>query len=144
MTSSSTSPSPSSTKITDLDEDSLVQVANYLSLRELSNMSMSCKLLKSVAYSDSIWLRLFREQWPHQNLRAFSQASGVRETFLARRTAIQQYKFVDPLIVDYYMDSRPFSHLLLHKNDIIFSQESIDEFLCCKGRWIAHILFMST
>ena len=49
------------TKITELDVDSLVHCANYLdNLQDLSNLAMSCKYLKRVAYSNSIWLRWFR------------------------------------------------------------------------------------
>ncbi|GMH05141.1 hypothetical protein Nepgr_006981 [Nepenthes gracilis] len=133
----SVSPSTNSTftKITDLDEDSLAHCARYLSPQDLSNMAMTCKLLKRVAYHDSIWLRFFREQWPQQISFAFSQASGVREAYLGRHTAVQKFQFVDPLIANFYIDARPFSHVLLGKNDIIFSRGSfihilkIDDFV---------------
>ena len=49
-----------STTITDLDADSLAECGRYLDLQDLSNMAMSCKFLKTVAYSDSIWQRWFR------------------------------------------------------------------------------------
>ncbi|XP_039039497.1 uncharacterized WD repeat-containing protein alr2800-like isoform X2 [Hibiscus syriacus] len=48
------------TKITDLDEDSLAHCATYLSLQDLSNLAMTSKFLKKIAYSDSIWLHRFR------------------------------------------------------------------------------------
>ena len=49
------------TKITELDVDSLAHCASYLdNLHDLSNLAMSCKYLKRVAYSNSIWLRWFR------------------------------------------------------------------------------------
>ena len=49
------------TKITELDVDSLAHCASYLdNLQDLSNLAMSCKYLKRVAYSNSIWLRWFR------------------------------------------------------------------------------------
>jgi len=52
--------SPSTTTVTDVDVDSLAHCATYLSFQDLSNLAMSCKYLKRVAYSDSIWLRWFR------------------------------------------------------------------------------------
>lgn len=57
------SPSPSTTAITDLNEDAVAHCALNLSLQDISNMAMSCKLLKHVAYSDSVWQRLFRFLW---------------------------------------------------------------------------------
>ncbi|GAB2298931.1 hypothetical protein Dimus_033007 [Dionaea muscipula] len=111
-----------STSITQLDEDSLAHCARHLSLRDVSNFAMTCKFLKDVAYSDSIWRRLFREQWPRGNLYAFSHASGVREAYISRHAAIRQFKFVDPFTIDYYTDARPFSHVVLGTNDIIISQ----------------------
>ncbi|KAJ9683617.1 hypothetical protein PVL29_019263 [Vitis rotundifolia] len=115
-----------STTITDLDADSLAECGRYLDLQDLSNMAMSCKFLKTVAYSDSIWQRWFSEHWPLQMPSTFSQASGVRESYLARRTALRQFKFVDPLAAQFHTDAKPFNHLLLDKNnDIIFSQGSV-------------------
>jgi len=35
-----------------------------------------------------------------------------------------QFSFVDSLLADLYTDARPFSHVLLGKDDIIFSQVS--------------------
>ncbi|KAL3526494.1 hypothetical protein ACH5RR_011150 [Cinchona calisaya] len=55
-------PSPSMeqrpTTIMDLNMDSLVQCASHLNLQDISNMAVSCKYLKRVAYSDSIWQSL--------------------------------------------------------------------------------------
>ncbi|KAK9272757.1 hypothetical protein L1049_003134 [Liquidambar formosana] len=122
-------PSPStvqsSTTITDVDVDSLAHCAAYLDLQDISNMAMSCKFFQRVAYSDSIWHRFFREHWPQQVPSSFSQTSGVREAYLARRTALQQFKFVDPLVADFYTEARPYNHVLLDKNEIIFSQGSV-------------------
>ena len=44
--------------------------------------------------------------------------------YLARRTALQQFKFVDPFIADFYSDAKPFNHLLLDKNKIFMTQVS--------------------
>jgi hypothetical protein len=52
--------SPSTTTVTDVDVDPLTHCATYLSLQDLSNLAMSCKYLKRVAYSDSVWLPWFR------------------------------------------------------------------------------------
>ncbi|KAA8530330.1 hypothetical protein F0562_005039 [Nyssa sinensis] len=111
----------SSTTMTDLNMDSLVCCASYLNLKDVSNIAVTCKYLKTVAYSDSIWKKLFREQWPQQ-VASFSQTSGVREEYLARHTALQQFKFSDPLVADFYTNAKPYSHVFLDKNDIIFSQ----------------------
>jgi hypothetical protein len=51
------------------------------------------------------------------------QTSGLREAYLKRRVAVQQFKFVDPLVADLYItDAKPFDHIILDKNDITFSQ----------------------
>ncbi|CAH1437640.1 unnamed protein product [Lactuca virosa] len=49
----------STTKVTDMDIDSLVHCASYLTLQDISNMALSCKYLNRVVYSDSIWRRLY-------------------------------------------------------------------------------------
>lgn len=122
MDDSSPSTIRSSTTITDVNEDSLARCAGYLDLQELSNMAMTCKFFQRVAYSDSVWQRWFREHWPQQVFSSLSQTSGVREAYLARRTALHQFKFIDPLVADFYTDSRPCHDILLDRNKIIFSQ----------------------
>ncbi|GAV70257.1 LOW QUALITY PROTEIN: WD40 domain-containing protein, partial [Cephalotus follicularis] len=109
--------------ITDLNDDSLAHCASYLSLQDISNVAMSCHSLQRAAYSDSIWQRLFREQWPQELPVSSSRASGVREAYLSRHT-VEQFKFVDPLLAIFYTEPKPFYTLLLGKNDIIFSQDS--------------------
>lgn len=44
-----------STKVTDLDMDSLVICASNLALRDLTNMAMTCQRFRDAAYSDSVW-----------------------------------------------------------------------------------------
>ncbi|XP_059449002.1 probable E3 ubiquitin ligase complex SCF subunit sconB [Corylus avellana] len=117
-------PSPSTTTVTDVDVDSLAHCATYLSLQDLSNMGMSCKYLKRVAYSDSIWSHWFREHWPQQMPSASLQTLELREAYLARRTALKQIKFVDPLVADFYTVPRPYKQILLDGNDVVFSQGS--------------------
>ncbi|OMO77446.1 hypothetical protein COLO4_25162 [Corchorus olitorius] len=82
------------TKLTDLDEDALAHCATYLSLQDLSNLAMTSKFLKKVAYSDSIWLHRFRERWPLEMLS--SSSTGARKAYLDWRTALHQFKFADP------------------------------------------------
>ncbi|PSR87657.1 F-box/WD repeat-containing protein [Actinidia chinensis var. chinensis] len=131
-----------SSSITDLNMDSLVHCADYLSLRDISSLAMSCKYLGRVASSDSIWLRFSREQWPEYISSGFTQTLSVREAYLARHTAVQQFKFVDPLVADLYTEAKPYNHLFLNKNDIIFSQGSlvhimrIDNFLSGRGSFV--------
>ncbi|GFZ19176.1 hypothetical protein Acr_27g0009150 [Actinidia rufa] len=120
-----------SSSITDMNMDSLVHCADYLSLRDISSLAMSCKYLRRVAYSDSIWLRFSREQWPEYISSGFTQTSSVREAYLARHTAVQQFKFVDPLVADLYTEPKPYNHLFLNKNDIVFSQGSCQR--CFRG-----------
>ena len=43
------------TKATDLDLDSLVICASNLSLRDLTNMAMTCPCFRDAAYSDTVW-----------------------------------------------------------------------------------------
>ncbi|KAL0377516.1 UNVERIFIED_CONTAM: hypothetical protein Sradi_3057100 [Sesamum radiatum] len=119
----------SSMTITDLDMDSLTRCASYLSLRDISNMAMSCKYLKSAAYSDSIWQSLYRmpigisrEEWPHVVPLRSCQDSSIREAYLSRHTALHQFKYVDPLLCDIYTVGKPPHHILFDKNNIIFSQ----------------------
>ncbi|KAI3779432.1 hypothetical protein L2E82_09151 [Cichorium intybus] len=122
------SPSPltspnldSSTKVTDMDMDSLVYCASYLTLQEIGNMAISCKFLNRVVNSDSIWRRLFRERWPRQAPHIMSQTSGARESYLARYRALQQFKFLDYQVSEIYMGAKS-SDLLFSKNSIIISQ----------------------
>ncbi|KAJ8441447.1 hypothetical protein Cgig2_023633 [Carnegiea gigantea] len=126
---SSTNEHGGSTTITELDIDSLAHCASYLSLQDISNMAMTCKLFKRAAYSDSIWHPLFREKWPEEMLCQYSPGAQMREAYLARRRAIMQFSFVDPLVANFYTEARPFSHVLLGKDDIIFSQGSLVEIL---------------
>lgn len=70
-----------------------------------------------------VWDEFYSEHCPYQMPVTFSQASGVRESYLARHTALRQFKFLDPLAAKFRTDARPFNHLLMDKNsDIIFSQ----------------------
>lgn len=85
-------------------------------------MAMTCKYFKKVAYSDSVWFRWFREHWEKQEPSTWSQTSGVREAYLARRKAVHQFKFSNPFDIEFFTDSKSFDHMLIDKNDIIFAQ----------------------
>ncbi|KAJ9540568.1 hypothetical protein OSB04_027074 [Centaurea solstitialis] len=111
----------STTKITDMDMDSLLNCTSHLNLQDLSNMAVSCKFLNRLVSSDSIWRRLFRERWPRREAFIISQTSGVREAYMARYRALQQFKFVDPVVFDLYVGAKC-SDLLLSKDSIYFSQ----------------------
>ncbi|PPD70405.1 hypothetical protein GOBAR_DD32715 [Gossypium barbadense] len=111
-------PATMATRITDLDHDSFAHCASFLSLRDLSNLAMSSKSLKSFAYSDSIWLDRFRELWPEN-----FPLSGVRKAYLNRRTALHQFKYYDPFVASLFAEGYyTVDNILLDKNDIIFSQ----------------------
>ncbi|PIN16330.1 Nucleosome remodeling factor, subunit CAF1/NURF55/MSI1 [Handroanthus impetiginosus] len=118
------SSSRSSTTITDLDMDTLTRCASYLSLRDISNMAMSCKYLKTAAYCDSIWQSLYRQEWPKVVHEWPPQASSIRETYLSRHRALHQFKYLDPLRCDIYRVGKPPHHILFEKNSVIFSQGS--------------------
>ncbi|XP_071708341.1 uncharacterized protein [Rutidosis leptorrhynchoides] len=111
----------STTKVTDVNIDSLVHCTNSLSLQDISNMAVSCKFLKQLAYSDAIWRRFFRERWPQLESFVNSQTLGVREAYLSRYTALKQFKFADPLVYDVHMEAKS-CDLLLSKNYIYISQ----------------------
>ncbi|KAL6552983.1 hypothetical protein OROGR_006825 [Orobanche gracilis] len=115
------SSSSSLTTITDLDMDALTRCASYLSLRDISNVAMSCKYLKRAAYSDFIWQSLYRYEWP-QAVPPSREVSTFRESYLSRHTALHQFKYADPLLCDIPTFRKPPHHILLDKNAIIFSQ----------------------
>lgn len=107
----------------DLDADALSHCYGFLDIRDISNLSMTCKPLARVAYSDCVWNRLFREKWPHCSVS--SGATGVREQYLARHTALHQLKFCDPWEIHFnYLYTGPASHLFLDRNTIILSHGS--------------------
>ncbi|KAM7257102.1 hypothetical protein ACFE04_012843 [Oxalis oulophora] len=119
-----TTTSATSISISDLNEDSLTQCFNYLTLQDISNIASTCKSLKLAAYSDSVWLRLFRDRWPQEVRESFSCEGRVRDLYLELRKALYQLKFCDSLIADYIAEPKPFENLLIHKDKIIFSQSS--------------------
>ncbi|RDX64744.1 hypothetical protein CR513_56664, partial [Mucuna pruriens] len=121
MSGSFRSPATPATTITDLNEDSVAHCAGYLSLRDVCNLAMTSSALKRLAYSDSIWQRFFREHW-HQQPASHSCANGARELYLARHAALRQFKFVDPFVLEFHEQAKPFNRLLLHKNHLFFSQ----------------------
>ncbi|XP_059294009.1 uncharacterized protein LOC132047119 isoform X2 [Lycium ferocissimum] len=104
--------------------DSLVQCASYLDLHDLSNMAMSSKYLQRAAYSDSIWQSFFRQQWSPVVPSGFPQTSTAREAYLSRRTDLMQFKFVDPLVIDFPTEAKPHENLHLEQDTILFSQGS--------------------
>ncbi|KAJ9540567.1 hypothetical protein OSB04_027073 [Centaurea solstitialis] len=110
----------STKKITDMDMDSLLHCTSHLNLQDLSNMAVSCKFFNRLVSSDSIWRRLFRERWPQQEAFIISQASGVREAYMARYRALQQFKFVDPVVNHLYIPTKC-SDILLSKDAIYVS-----------------------
>lgn len=137
-TSHSRSPGPpaaAATAITDVDVDALAHCADHLTLQEVSNMAMSCRFLRRVAYSDSVWHRLYREKWPRQASASF--ATGVRRAYLDRLSVLQQFKFVDPLVIDYLTEATC-NAILLEKNNVVLAQGSTLRFMkfdISLGQW---------
>ncbi|XP_072998742.1 uncharacterized protein [Typha latifolia] len=115
--------SASGRTLADLDADSLAHTAGFLSVRDVTNLALTCKPLRNFAYSDAIWSRLFAEHWPHQSL--FPGASGAREQYIGRHTALHQMKFDDSLKVFFFTYPIPHSHIMLDRNDILLAQGSV-------------------
>lgn len=65
---------------------------------------------------------LYREQWPQEFVCSSLGSMRVREAYLARRTTLLQFKFVDPMVSYFYTAAKPYDNLLLDKNDVFFSQ----------------------
>lgn len=63
-----------------------------------------------------------REKWTEELLTSSFQASTVRDAYLTRHTAINQFKFEDPLIADNYSSAKPFDHILFDEKHIFYSQ----------------------
>ncbi|MED6205595.1 hypothetical protein PIB30_019156 [Stylosanthes scabra] len=120
---------PPPTKLTDLDVDSLSHCLTRLSVRDVSALAMTCTSLKRLSYSDTVWLRFFREHWHLQEPCSSLNSSGARDLYLARRTALLQFRFLDPSVLSFYRPRTNFSHLLLHKNQIISAQGSTVEMI---------------
>ncbi|TVU21476.1 hypothetical protein EJB05_31112 [Eragrostis curvula] len=57
---------PPARTLADLDGDVLAHCAGYLGTRDVTNLAMTCRPLRAAAYSDAVWYRLFRDQWPYQ------------------------------------------------------------------------------
>ncbi|XP_047162075.1 mitochondrial division protein 1-like [Vigna umbellata] len=123
---------PPATTITDLDEDSMVNCATYLSLRDVCNLAMASPALKRLAYSDSIWQRFFSEQW-HQQFPSHWSGNGAREVYLARYAALRQFKFFDPFLLEFSEQAKPCNHLLLCENSLFFSQGSLVKMMDLDG-----------
>ncbi|KAL8097816.1 hypothetical protein AgCh_030794 [Apium graveolens] len=114
----------SGTNITDVSMDSLIHCASFLNLQDISNLSITCKYLNTLAYSDSIWRSFFRERWPQQAPPSISKHSSVREAYITRNSAVHQFKFVDPFVTDYHVEAKHFDNLFVNQDRIVFSQVS--------------------
>ncbi|XP_074344360.1 ribosome biogenesis protein WDR12 homolog [Apium graveolens] len=112
----------SGTNITDVSMDSLIHCASFLNLQDISNLSITCKYLNTLAYSDSIWRSFFRERWPQQAPPSISKHSSVREAYITRNSAVHQFKFVDPFVTDYHVEAKHFDNLFVNQDRIVFSQ----------------------
>lgn len=82
--------------------------------------------LKFDIYIERIIITFDREHWPQQIL---CSSSGVREAYLGRLTAVNQFKFSDPLYVYLCGNTRPCNHMFLDKNILIFSEVSNSFFI---------------
>lgn len=116
-----------STKVTDLDMDSLVMCASNLALRDLTNMAMTCRSFRDAAYADSVWEIQCRNRWLPKQLchgKTF-QFSGGRDAYVARHTATQQLRYTDPVDVHLHLLPMPVNHLLLDDDTVTIAQGPI-------------------
>lgn len=58
-----------------------------------------------------------REKWQVST----SFTTGVRRAYFDRLSALQQFKFVDPLVIDYFTEAT-FNNILLEKNKVVLAQ----------------------
>lgn len=77
----------------------------------------------SIFFLDSV-NDICRKDWPFQMSSTCLPATGIKEAYLARHVAVQQFKFNDPWSSKFPSDSSPHTRLLLDKDDIILSQVS--------------------
>uniref|UniRef100_A0A0D9UXN3 Uncharacterized protein n=1 Tax=Leersia perrieri TaxID=77586 RepID=A0A0D9UXN3_9ORYZ len=116
---------PPGLALVDLDGDVLANCARFLVARDVASLSMACRPLRAAAYCDAVWYRLFRDQWPFQQVP--HGALGLRELYIHRHTEVQQMKFTDPISAIYYPNPTEVtpSHLMLDGNYIWLSQGPI-------------------
>lgn len=115
---------PPARTLADLDGDVLAHCAGYLGHRDVASLAMACRPLRAAAYSDAVWYRLFRDQWPFEKI---CGAVGLRELYIRRHTEVHQMKFDDPLSAIFHLnpaETSP-SHLMLDKNSVWLSQGSV-------------------
>lgn len=114
----------SSTGITDLDMDSLVQCASKLNLQDVANMAMTCRHFRDAAYSDPVWENQGRMCWPPKQIsggKTFHYTGG-REAYLARYIAAQKFKFLDPVDFQFHLPAAIISHIFLDDNNVFIAQ----------------------
>ncbi|CAI9109635.1 OLC1v1009494C1 [Oldenlandia corymbosa var. corymbosa] len=133
-------PEQQPTTILDLNMDSLAHCTKFLSIQDITNMAISSKLMKNVAYSDYIWQPIYRARWPSP----IPYESGVRNSYLARHTSTQQLKFQDPFITTFDCNLKPQDHLTLLEDDIMFSQGHMLRILmgCNSGGYDSSFVFV--
>ncbi|CAO2193984.1 unnamed protein product [Urochloa humidicola] len=113
---------PPARTLADLDGDVLAHCAGYLGARDVASLALACRPLLAAAYSDAVWYRLFRDQWPFEKVPC--RALGLRELYIRRHTEVHQMKFNDPLSAIYYLnpaETTP-SHLMLDRNSVWLCQ----------------------
>ncbi|KAK3164096.1 hypothetical protein QOZ80_1AG0012600 [Eleusine coracana subsp. coracana] len=113
---------PPARTLADLDGDVLAHCAGYLGARDVASLAMACRPLRAAAYSDAVWYRLFRDQWPYQQVPRGTL--GLRNHYIHRHTEVHRMKFDDPTSAIYYFDpgEATASHLMLDRDCIWFCQ----------------------
>ncbi|CAL4978300.1 unnamed protein product [Urochloa decumbens] len=124
---------PPARTLADLDGDVLAHCAGYLGPRDVASLALACRPLRAAAYSDAVWYRLFRDQWPFEKVPC--RALGLRELYIRRHTEVHQMKYDDPLSAIYYLnpaETTP-SHLMLDRNSIWLCQGPVAKKLSVDG-----------
>eukprot|EP00252_Welwitschia_mirabilis_P024944 TRINITY_DN7621_c0_g1_i3.p1 TRINITY_DN7621_c0_g1~~TRINITY_DN7621_c0_g1_i3.p1 ORF type:complete len:391 (-),score=53.53 TRINITY_DN7621_c0_g1_i3:394-1566(-) len=109
--------------ITLLPMDALIHCFQRLDVRDLCNAATTCRYLKEVAYSDSVWDTQSRLRWSSKQIQGdMFQRFSSREAYLSRHSATQKLQFFDPMNLQFRVSESVISHIALHKNIVIAAQ----------------------
>ncbi|KAJ4752186.1 F-box/WD repeat-containing protein sel-10 [Rhynchospora pubera] len=103
--------------LADMPADAVAHCTEFMDLRDVASLAVTCKSLRAAAYSDYVWLRLFKERWPTLPLSV--GASDIRGKYINRLTAIQQMTFSDPSFrYIFAYPTQHASHLIIDKSSL--------------------------
>ncbi|KAK4479225.1 hypothetical protein RD792_014736 [Penstemon davidsonii] len=79
MAETSSSTSGSSSPITNIPQDQLFSILFLLPIQSILNFAMTCKKLKSLAYSDSLWEYVCKRDWGHTSVDALKGSNHLQQ-----------------------------------------------------------------